>query len=242
MSNVQPVQAQPVGGIGTNPSPVGANPGFPGKTVDTKPQGLHLKIAAVMKEVQYLQKDGTIAFGQSKYRFLSETKITQSLRQSFLNHGLLVFPIDAHAEKIGNVTQVVMKYKIVDTETGEHEILAAVGQGADGQDKGGPKALTGAYKYMLRQTFMIPTGDDPDQISSEELSQDPNLKPINQGQLSQLTALMTALGWNQQVMRNFAQQVCQNSDLSQYTEAMGNRLIQAIQAQQNQPQGQAPQQ
>lgn len=197
-----------------------------------------------MREVQYLQKDGQINFGNNHYRFLSETKITQSLRTSFLNYGLLVFPIETNPEKVGNVTQVAVKYKIVDIESGEFEIVASTGQGADGQDKGGPKAMTGAYKYMLRQTFMIPTGDDPDNISSEELSQDPNLKPMNQSQVDQIKALMTVLNWNQQVMRNFAEQICQNHDLSQYTEAMATKLIgamQGVQSQQQAPQGQMPQ-
>lgn len=235
MNPVQPVQGvQQVQGIGVNPAPTGQKPGFPGQAKE-KPKGLHAKMLAVMNEVQYLQKDGQINFGNNHYRFLSETKITQSLRQSFLNHGLLVFPMEVQPEKIGNVTQIAVKYKIVDTESGESEVLGSLGQGADGQDKGGPKAMTGAYKYMLRQTFMIPTGDDPDNISTEELNEDPNLKAINQGQISQITAMMTTLGWNQQVMRNFSQQTLGSSDLTQYTEAMATRLIGAMQQAQQQP-------
>ena len=36
------------------------------------------------------------------------------------------------------------------------------------QDKGVGKAMTYAYKYMLLRTFAIPTGEDPDKISSAE--------------------------------------------------------------------------
>ena len=35
------------------------------------------------------------------------------------------------------------------------------GEGSDTGDKASNKALTGAYKYALRQTFCIETGDDP---------------------------------------------------------------------------------
>jgi hypothetical protein len=31
-----------------------------------------------------------------------------------------------------------------------------------------PNALTGAYKYFLRQTFLIETGDDPDRYASAD--------------------------------------------------------------------------
>ena len=46
--------------------------------------------------------------------------------------------------------------------------VTAVGEGSDAGDKGANKAMTGLYKYALRQTFCIETGDDPDKFASEE--------------------------------------------------------------------------
>ena len=37
-----------------------------------------------------------------------------------------------------------------------------MGAGDDGADKGLYKAYTGAVKYFLMKTFLIPTGDDPE--------------------------------------------------------------------------------
>tara|TARA_Y100001963_G_scaffold68467_1_gene95388 strand:+ start:162 stop:1169 length:1008 start_codon:yes stop_codon:yes gene_type:complete len=37
-----------------------------------------------------------------------------------------------------------------------------IGAGEDGADKALPKAMTMAYKYLFRQAFALPTGDDPD--------------------------------------------------------------------------------
>jgi hypothetical protein len=37
-----------------------------------------------------------------------------------------------------------------------------IGEGQDAGDKGPYKAMTGAQKYALMKTFMIPTGDDPE--------------------------------------------------------------------------------
>ena len=46
--------------------------------------------------------------------------------------------------------------------------VTAPGEGADSGDKSGNKANTCAYKYALRQTFVIETGDDPDEEASEK--------------------------------------------------------------------------
>ncbi|MNJ59800.1 ERF superfamily protein [compost metagenome] len=64
-----------------------------------------------------------------------------------------------------------MKYKIIDIETGNFEILASSGTGVDTQDKGVGKAMTYSYKYLLLRTFAIPTGEDPDKVSSAELDE-----------------------------------------------------------------------
>jgi hypothetical protein len=40
------------------------------------------------------------------------------------------------------------------------EVMSS-GEGSDTRDKASNKALTGAYKYAIRRTFCIETGDDP---------------------------------------------------------------------------------
>lgn len=52
--------------------------------------------------------------------------------------------------------------------SGTYVDCEAVGEGADSGDKSANKAMTGAYKYAIRQTFMIETGDDPDKTPSSE--------------------------------------------------------------------------
>jgi hypothetical protein len=41
-------------------------------------------------------------------------------------------------------------------------VVKAYGEGSDAGDKSTKKAATGLYKYALRQTFMIETGDNSD--------------------------------------------------------------------------------
>lgn len=157
--------------------------------------GLYKKILAVMKDVQYLQKDDNVSAGASSYKAISEEKVTESVRASLIKNGLVIFPIEQEhlrddtpvrtektyqgktevKESVSRLSTVNTKYKIVDIDTGQFEILASSGTGVDTQDKGVGKAMTYSYKYLLLKTFAIPTGEDPDKISSTEL--DDTLKP-----------------------------------------------------------------
>lgn len=130
---------------------------------------LYQKISKVMGEVRYLSKDDNIAFKETKYKAISEEKVTSTVRESLLRHGLIILPVKQDHKRDGTLTTVDTEYKIVDIDTGEYEILASSGTGADTQDKGVGKAMTYAYKYLLLRTFAIPTGEDPDKVSSAEL-------------------------------------------------------------------------
>lgn len=132
---------------------------------------LYKKIHEVMKEVEYLQKDDKVEFGQTKYKAISEEKVTTAVRASLIKNGLIIIPAEQEHSREGTLSTVNVKYKIIDTETGEFEIAVSSGTGADTQDKGVGKAMTYSYKYLLLRTFAIPTGEDPDKISNAELEQ-----------------------------------------------------------------------
>ena len=57
---------------------------------------IYQKIQAIMKEVQYLAKDDKVEFGNTKYRALSEEKVTSIMRQKLIDYGLIVFPPTSH--------------------------------------------------------------------------------------------------------------------------------------------------
>jgi len=130
---------------------------------------LYQKISAVMQDVDYLQKDDKIEFKSTKYKAISEEKVTSAVRASLIKHGLVILPVEQNHSREGSLSTVDTKYKIVDIDTGQHEIIVSSGTGADTQDKGVGKAMTYSYKYLLLRTFAIPTGEDPDKVSSAEL-------------------------------------------------------------------------
>lgn len=131
---------------------------------------IYEKIAAIMQDVQYLAKDDHVKFGQTSYKALSEEKVTSIMRAELLKYKLVVFPIEQSASRSGNISHVDVKYRMVNVENPEEYIeIASAGDGADTQDKGSGKAMTYAFKYMWLRTFALPTGEDPDKISSDEL-------------------------------------------------------------------------
>ncbi|MDG0056946.1 ERF family protein [Paenibacillus sp. P2(2022)] len=127
------------------------------------------KISAVMRDVEYLSKDDKVEFNNTKYKAISEEKVTATVRASLIKHGLIVIPVEQIHTKAGNLSTVDVKYKIIDIDTGDFEIIVSSGTGADTQDKGVGKAMTYSYKYLFLRTFAIPTGEDPDKVSSAEL-------------------------------------------------------------------------
>ena len=128
------------------------------------------KILAIMKDVQYLAKDDKVEFGKTSYKALSEEKVTSIMRAELLKHRVVVFPISQVASREGTITHVDVVYKMVNVDDSNDYIeIASCGDGADTQDKGSGKAMTYAFKYMWLRTFALPTGEDPDKISSEEL-------------------------------------------------------------------------
>lgn len=131
---------------------------------------IYEKISAIMKDVQYLAKDDRVEFGQTKYKALSEEKVTSILRAELIKYNLVVYPVSQSANRSGTITHVDVVYRMVNVENPEEYIeIASCGDGADTQDKGSGKAMTYAFKYMWLRTFALPTGEDPDKISSAEL-------------------------------------------------------------------------
>ena len=135
--------------------------------------GVAKKISKVMEMVQYLKKDGKVSYGRTSYGYLSEEKITQELNKAFREVGLIIYPSKMDiAKNEGDIAQIIATYRIQDTESDEYIEVQTIGEGQDKGDKKMNKAMTAAFKYAQRQSFMIPTGDDPDHISTAELTDD----------------------------------------------------------------------
>lgn len=136
------------------------------------------KINKVMENIEYLAKDDKVEFGTTKYKAISEEKVTTAVREQLVKQGIVIIPIKQESENkelirtdksINMLTSVHVRYRIQNIDDINDFIeVESNGSGVDTQDKGVGKAMTYAYKYMLLRTFAIPTGEDPDKISSAE--------------------------------------------------------------------------
>lgn len=139
---------------------------------------IYEKINEVMKSIEYLAKDDKVEFGTTKYKAISEEKVTTVVRNELVKQGIVILPVSQESENkelirtdksVNMLTSVHVKYRIQNMEDKNDYIeVESNGTGVDTQDKGVGKAMTYAYKYMLLRTFAIPTGEDPDKISSAE--------------------------------------------------------------------------
>lgn len=142
------------------------------------------KILAIMSRVKYLGKDDKVEFGNTKYKALSEEKATTLLRAEMIAEGLIVYPVDMKWTREGNISHVDVTYRIYDTEDETYIDVVSCGDGHDTQDKGAGKAMTYAFKYMWLRTFAIPTGDDPDKVSSDEIDAEEALDKVKKMTIS----------------------------------------------------------
>lgn len=131
---------------------------------------IYEKINAIMGEVKSLGKDGNVNFNNTNYNYLSESKTTAIFHELFFKYKVAMLPIAINERKEGQITYGHYTYKLINCEDpDDYIILETTGQGHDSADKGSGKASSYAYKYLIWRTFAIPSNDDADQMSSEEL-------------------------------------------------------------------------
>ena len=133
---------------------------------------VYQKILNVMSDIEYMPKDGDIAFKTTKYKYLSAEKIVENVRKEMIKQKLIIYPCQCSTDNTDDSQKdITITYKIVAVEDSSFIDVQVTGGGHDSTDKKSYKALTGAYKYALRQTFMIETGDnDPDKTPSGKTS------------------------------------------------------------------------
>lgn len=141
-------------------------------------KNIHTAILEVMNKVGYVQKGGRVTGGGANYSYAGEADLIAALRPAMLEAGIYMHVVsvtDIQRESFINAkgthmmnTAVNLAIRFTHAPSGTYIDVGAAGEGTDSGDKSTPKSLTGAYKYALRQTFCIETGDDPDQQPSDE--------------------------------------------------------------------------
>lgn len=142
------------------------------------PENVYEAVNYVMQQVGYVQKEESKKLG---YSFAGEPALIRAIRPHMVKIGLFVYPstmfelpAEPFTSKKGsviNVSKLAATYTFHHAPSGTKFFVSVIGKGMDTGDKDSNKAMTAAFKYALRQTLMIETGDDPDKTSSEEFEQ-----------------------------------------------------------------------
>lgn len=132
-------------------------------------------INAIMQRVEYVQKQKS---AKLSYSFAGEAALISAIRPWMVYYGVIlsIINVEDFREReyvTGSGTGMLdatlkMTGRFVHAPSGTYLDAVAYGQGADAGDKSTNKASTGAFKYLLRQTFVIETGDDPDSTQDNE--------------------------------------------------------------------------
>lgn len=142
----------------------------PAPSLGNGQRALVRKLAEVMAAIGRIQKKGWN--DHFKYKFAQEADVVEKIRRELAERHVMLLPevVGERRVEIGKtsggsvkcLTQLDMIFSWIDGDTGEVLQQKWLGSGLDTEDKGAPKAMTGAEKSFLLKTFMIPTGDDPE--------------------------------------------------------------------------------
>lgn len=141
------------------------------------------KIQAVSDAVRNVEKNIVVGTGNSSYKAVSDIDVLMKVKDAEKEYRLVSIPVRQELvkseivrvigqggfEKITYADIVKMTVRIVNIDkTDEYIEIESFGRGLDAGDKGFGKASTYARKYALLNAYKIATGEDPDQVKSEQ--------------------------------------------------------------------------
>jgi hypothetical protein len=162
---------------------------------------LRQKLAEVRRRIGYIQKRGHNE--RFNYSYVTAADIAGSIGDILAELGVVVIPRledISYESAVGRgeairMARVVMAYTFADVDSGEEVIAKVAGQGLDPGDKAPYKAMTGALKYALLQSFLLATGDDPEDERVDARFTTPSSdRPINAEEVRELEKLIDDTG------------------------------------------------
>ena len=142
------------------------------------------KILNVMKKIGPIIKDKTNE--EKGFDYASIASIIIKAREALIEEKVIMIPLKLNqVVQRGNDVLIDMVYRFYDTEPnnkGECDYMDVniPGEGCDKEGWAVYKALSGAYKYAMTQTFAIPTIDDAEKDKYTTNNSDENSSNIVQ--------------------------------------------------------------
>jgi hypothetical protein len=135
-----------------------------------------MKLAEVMACVDHVAKNGRNT--NQNYAYAMAADVYDAVRAELSRRFVAIVPNVLKSEfqerktaNGGTMTfcTLTVRFDFIDGETGESHATTIVGSGSDSLDKAPYKAMTGATKNCLINTFLIPTGTDPEAEPKREI-------------------------------------------------------------------------
>ncbi len=162
---------------------------------------LRQKLAEVRRRIGYVQKRGHNE--RFNYSYVTAADIAGSVGDILSELGVVVIPRledISYESAVGRgettrMARVVMAYTFADVDSGEEIVAKVAGQGLDPGDKAPYKAMTGALKYALLQSFLLATGDDPEDERPDARFNTPNsARLVSADEIGELERLIAETG------------------------------------------------
>jgi hypothetical protein len=159
---------------------------------------LREKFAEVRRRLGYVQKRGHNE--RHNYNYVTAADLAGSVGDILAELGVVVIPqlqsisTETPRSSSERIARIVMNYRFVDARSGEELTVRVAGEGADAGDKAPYKAMTGALKYALLQSFLLATGDDPEEERADSRSALGSERVITPEQVRELQGLIEETG------------------------------------------------
>jgi hypothetical protein len=133
---------------------------------------LHAKMADAQQAIGSMKPDGhanitTKSGGSYSYDYLTEGALMAAVKKELAAQGVAIYVSCEKQWEEAGATRTELLVTFADAESNETFSVKGQGAGTDMGDKGVYKAQTGALRYVLWKTFLIPSGDEPDADHTE---------------------------------------------------------------------------
>lgn len=146
--------------------------------LDMSKLNIYQKINKAKEIIGVVKKDGKVSFKSTNYNYQKAEDIEFAVREACLKVGLAIIPYDCEiVSDVNGICTCRYEYELVDIDNKTTIRMRMCGMGQDSGDKRIYKAHTGAFKYVLKQLFQIPSEDtDPDAMPSGAMENNKAIK------------------------------------------------------------------
>ena len=163
---------------------------------------IYQRINAVMKKINYVQKDKSVNGGGQDYKAVTHDNVTAQIRPYLVEYGIVVHLEQLRAEiLIKRDVKVDVKMHLysgdyaisfVNIDKPEEKVTITINaHAADSGDKAPGKAASYATKYAMLKMFSIETGENEESRTYEA----PEYTDLQKNQLDELLESDNALGF-----------------------------------------------